>query len=75
MMEYAPMHGGLVFAICNTVANLSGFLAPITTGRLIGEDNSLKNWQLAFWVAALVNLPGLIAFQIFGTDQILDWAK
>ena len=75
MMDYAPKHGGIVFAICNTVANLSGFLAPITTGRLINDNNTLGNWQLAFWVAALVNIPGLVAFQIFGTDQILPWAK
>ena len=30
MMEFAPVHAGLVFAISNTVSNLSGFLAPIS---------------------------------------------
>ena len=76
MMEFAPVYSGIIYAISNTVANLSGFLAPITTGRLIdgGEENSIKRWQMAFWISALINIPGLIAFQIFGTDEIQPWA-
>ena len=74
MMEFAPAYGGITFAISNTVSNLSGFLAPIITGQLIDEDNSIERWQMAFWISGLINLPGLIAFQIFGTDEIQSWA-
>jgi len=62
-------------AISNTLSNTSGFLAPVTTGRLLKSNNSLEQWQLAFWISALVNVPGVIAFQIFGSDQIQTWAK
>lgn len=62
-------------AISNTLSNISGFLAPITTGRLLKSNNSLEQWQLAFWISALINVPGVIAFQIFGSDQIQTWAK
>jgi hypothetical protein len=101
MMEFAPVHAGLVFAISNTVSNLSGFLAPISktyyrykkysivdrksknmllffilaTGRLISGENTGSGWQLAFWISAIINVPGLIAFQIFGTDEIQSWAQ
>ena len=37
-------------AVSNTVANLSGFLAPLSTGHLLDVENSLQQWQLAFWV-------------------------
>ncbi len=75
MFDFAPQYGGLVYAISNTVANMSGFLAPTTTGRLIDGENSLGNWQLAFWISAVINLPGLIAFQFFGTEEIQSWAQ
>ena len=49
MMEFAPLYGGIVFAISNTVSNISGFLAPITTGLLLGDENeksTIEQWQL-----------------------------
>ena len=54
---------------------MSGFLAPVTTGRLLDSNNSLSQWQVAFWISALLNVPGIIAYQIFGSDQIQPWAK
>ena len=47
----------------------------IATGRLINGENTISRWQLAFWISAIVNIPGLIAFQIFGTDKIQSWAQ
>ena len=75
MMEFAPLYGGIVFAISNTFSNISGFLAPISTGALIGDNPTIEQWQLAFWVTALINVPGILAFTIFGTDEVQDWAK
>ena len=49
MMEFAPLYGGIVFAISNTFSNISGFLAPITTGLLLGdknEESTIEQWQL-----------------------------
>ena len=37
------------------------------------DDQDLR--QLAFWISALINVPGVIAFQIFGSDQIQTWAR
>ena len=77
MMDFAPLYGGVIFAIANTVAGMSGFLAPLITGALLGEDeesSTIQQWQMAFLVTALASVPGLIMFQIFGSDQIQDWA-
>jgi MFS family permease len=66
---------GLIFAISNTVANVSGFLAPQLTGHLLDSDNSLQQWQLAFWISAIIYMPGFILFLIFGTDKLMPWAE
>ena len=77
MMDFAPLYGGVIFAISNTVAGISGFLAPLITGALLGEDeesSTIQQWQMAFLVTALASVPGLIMFQLFGSDQIQEWA-
>ena len=77
MMDFAPLYGGVIFAISNTVAGISGFLAPLITGALLGEDeesSTIRQWQMAFLVTALASVPGLIMFQLFGSDQIQEWA-
>ena len=64
MMEFAPAYGGLVFAISNTVSNISGFLAPISQYHhiftlisirkhfariLISCFLNFSNWQIDQW--------------------------
>ena len=72
-LDFAPNYAGAIMAVSNTVANLSGFLAPQTTGYLLNKENSLSQWQLAFWISAAVYVPGFLLFAIFGTDEIQIW--
>ena len=74
MLDFAPEHSGVIFGISNTFANLPGFLAPQTTGHLLKSENSLENWQLAFWITALIYVPGFLGYCFFGTDQVQEWA-
>lgn len=75
MLDFAPAFSAVIFGVSNTMANITGILAPETTGLLLKNDNSLQGWQLAFWISAIVYLPGFILFMIFGTDELKDWAK
>ena len=45
-LDFAPAQAGAIFAVTNTVANLSGFLAPQTTGHLLNIEDSLSQWQV-----------------------------
>lgn len=72
-LDFAPNQAGAIFSVTNTVANLSGFLAPQITGHLLDMDNSIGQWQISFWISAMVYIPGFILFQIWGTDQLQSW--
>ena len=74
VLDFAPSYSGVIFGVSNTIANFSGFLAPMVTGYLLSKENNLEQWQMAFWVSSIVYLPGFIVFQIFGTDQLQPWA-
>ena len=75
-MDFAPNQAGAIFAVTNTIANLSGFLAPQTTGRILEIESNLgllARWQLAFWISAMVYVPGFVLFQIWGSDELQEW--
>jgi len=75
MLDFAPKYSGAIFAVSNTLANTSGFLAPQVTGHLLDGNNSIERWQLAFWVSAIIYVPGFVTFLIFGTDKVFHWAE
>ncbi len=64
----------VIMGFSNTWANFTGFLAPQTTGHLVKSSNSLGSWQLAFWITALIYIPGFLVFLFFGSDQLQEWA-
>lgn len=50
MIEIAPPFAGIIFAIANTIANASGFLAPQIAGALREHDVRLKNVVLSIFL-------------------------
>ena len=57
---------------------ISSFTTTKELHSLLGVIQKLQpNYfgiKFKFWISAIVNVPGLIAFQIFGTDEIQSWA-
>lgn len=75
MLDFAPKYSGAIFAVSNTLANTSGFLAPQLTGHLLDGNNSIERWQLAFWITCVIYIPGFLSFLCFGTDKVFPWAE
>ncbi|XP_076803041.1 sialin-like isoform X1 [Clavelina lepadiformis] len=74
-IDIAPKYGGIVYGISNTVANISGFLAPQVVGLLLLDGNNLGQWQLVFWISAAFYLFGAVMYLIFGSGVEQSWAK
>uniref|UniRef100_A0A3Q3WIJ7 Sialin n=1 Tax=Mola mola TaxID=94237 RepID=A0A3Q3WIJ7_MOLML len=44
-------------------------------GRLLGQQqHTLAGWKKVFWVAAGINLCGVLVYTIFGSGEIQPWA-
>lgn len=72
---FIQLSSGIIYGISNTFSNIPGFLAPSTTGHLLDVENTVGQWRIAFFVSALIYIPGFLMFQCFASDQIQDWAK
>lgn len=60
-IDIAPRNAGVVLGLGNTIATVSGVIAPIVVGQLIsGSDPASKaqGWKNAFYIAAAVAALG-----------------
>ena len=70
MLDFAPLYSGVIMGFSNTVANLTGILAPLTTGLLLDAGNTLEQWRVAFWISAAIYVSGWVAFQVQSGSKI-----
>ncbi len=60
-------------AISNTFATIPGILSPILTGH-ITKDNTKEEWNIIFWISALIYLLGAIMYGFLGSGETQSWA-
>lgn len=39
------------------------------------QDDQIRGWNTLFWIGAVAYLAGGLAFLVFGTSDLQDWAK
>lgn len=75
MLDIAPDYAGIVFGVSNTVANIPGFVAPSMVGALLTDYGARSEWQVVFWISAMVHLLGSLLFLWKGQDTLQHWAR
>ncbi|XP_067389935.1 sodium-dependent phosphate transport protein 3-like isoform X2 [Emydura macquarii macquarii] len=73
-VDIAPRYAGFLLGITNTFGTISGIIAPTAVGFLTSQD-LLTGWRNVFFVAAALNLFGLLFYVTFGSGTIQDWAR
>ncbi|XP_076050338.1 putative inorganic phosphate cotransporter [Oratosquilla oratoria] len=72
-IDVAPNYAGTLCGIVNTLANIPGFLAPMTVGALINNQQTFERWQMVFNITAGIYLVQAVLYLIFGTAQEQSW--
>ncbi|XP_063706651.1 vesicular glutamate transporter 2.2-like isoform X2 [Culicoides brevitarsis] len=73
-IDIAPQFSGILFAISNTIATVSGIISPTLTGILIQNEN-IEDWKKVFLISAAVCLFGSIFYGITASGVVQPWAK
>lgn len=60
-------------AISNTFATIPGIISPILTGHII-RDKTKSEWNIVFWISAIIGLIGAIFYGVFGSGETQPWA-
>ena len=67
---------GQIYAVANTIGNLSGIVGPVVTGRLLdrGPVNKIGTWYSVFALNAGCIVVGCFVF-LFSAFKPIKWAE
>ncbi|XP_078504188.1 sialin isoform X3 [Lissotriton helveticus] len=72
-LDIAPSYAGFLLGITNTFATIPGMVGPIVA-KTLTPNNTVKEWQLVFYISAAIDVFGAIFFAVFGSGTVQDWA-
>ncbi|KAK3885569.1 hypothetical protein Pcinc_010235 [Petrolisthes cinctipes] len=71
--DLAPNFAGSLMGLTTTVATIPGVLAPLLTGVIINDNQTLDAWRTVFLITSAVYLVTNIGYLAFMTDQVQPW--
>lgn len=72
-LEVAPPFSGILMAISNSIATLSGIISPSLTGYIV-TTRSREEWQIVFTISGLIYVVGTIFYWNFCQAEVQAWA-
>ncbi|XP_006048095.2 sodium-dependent phosphate transport protein 3 isoform X5 [Bubalus bubalis] len=73
-LDVAPRYASFLMGISRGFGLIAGIISSTATGFLISQD-SVSGWRNVFFLAAAVNMFGLVFYLTFGQAEIQHWAK
>jgi len=74
-VDLSSKYCGIVVGFVNTIANISGFIAPTMVGVMTEKNNTQEQWQIIFFISAAIYTLGSTIFILFGSGSEQEWNK
>ncbi|XP_035796100.1 sialin-like isoform X1 [Anopheles albimanus] len=73
-LDIAPNFSGTIFGMANTLSSFGGFVSAYMVGVLTNENpKSYAQWQIVFWILAVIYIVGSSAYVLMGTGELQAW--
>jgi ACS family sodium-dependent inorganic phosphate cotransporter-like MFS transporter 5 len=72
-LDIAPSYAGILLGVTNTFATIPGMVGP-GIAKSLTPDNTVREWQIVFCIAAAIDVFGAIFFTIFAKGEVQNWA-
>lgn len=76
-LDIAPHLAGPLMGVMNTIGTISGIVAPIVVGDIVGppakpgDVQAQERWRTVFWMAAGINVAGWLAYTITCKGELI----
>ncbi|CAL4233266.1 unnamed protein product, partial [Meganyctiphanes norvegica] len=74
-VDIAPNFSGTTFGIINAVTTIPGWLAPMTVGAIVNNQQTFGQWRKVFYMAAGIYVVDMVFFLIFASGEEQSWNK
>ncbi|XP_068218359.1 putative inorganic phosphate cotransporter [Palaemon carinicauda] len=71
--DIAPNLTAALKGTTNTVGAISGIVAPLITGFIISDNQTLGAWRTVFLISAATYFVCCTVFLVFGTSEVQPW--
>lgn len=72
-LDIAPNFSGTIFGMANTLSSFGGFVSAYMVGVLTNDNQTYGQWQIVFWILAVIYIVGSTAYLIMGTGELQPW--
>lgn len=72
--ELSVDYSGTIYAIGNCIGSSTGFLVPMLHSAIVTEPRDRAQWDMFFYVAALICSLGGLIFLLFGQNNLQDFS-
>ncbi|GFN94380.1 vesicular glutamate transporter 1, partial [Plakobranchus ocellatus] len=73
-LDIAPAYASILMGLSNTFATLPGIVSPALTAVVVEDESSSGQWQIVFYLAAIIYAIGAVIYAVFGSAQVQPWA-
>ncbi|XP_042203099.1 putative inorganic phosphate cotransporter [Homarus americanus] len=71
--DIAPNLAGTLVGINNTLSAIAGFIAPVFTGAITNNSETLSSWRIVFLVAAGLSIFTTTFYLVFMSADVQPW--
>ncbi|XP_066974357.1 putative inorganic phosphate cotransporter [Macrobrachium rosenbergii] len=71
--DIAPNFAGVLKGTINSMASITGIIAPLVVGAITTGNQTLSAWRIVFGISALAYFIGGSAYLMFGTEKVQPW--
>jgi len=68
--DVAPSNAGVLYGVSNTLATLSGIIAPALIGHILGENAGITQWRTVFLISASILTGGALVFSVAASGEL-----
>ncbi|GFR81804.1 vesicular glutamate transporter [Elysia marginata] len=74
-LDIAPQFASILMGLSNTFATLPGIISPALTSVVVENESSSSQWQIVFYLAAVIYGIGAVLYAVFGSADVQPWAS
>ncbi|XP_011646553.1 putative inorganic phosphate cotransporter [Pogonomyrmex barbatus] len=72
-IDLSPNFAGTMMSITNCAATITSIIAPLICGVIVSDESSVYQWNIVFYVSAIIYFLGNLVFVIFGKGEMQWW--
>jgi len=73
-LDLAPLHAGKIMGLTKFLGIPASIIAPQVVGAFTYHSSTRSEWQKVFFLAAGIQIVGVIVFVVFGSGNLQSWA-